>query len=574
MSEHPLFTGAESVGMITGENPVHAAAAGGHEGLKRELQQLGARFDETEGRYGGKPERSLLVYGLPREHLFALGQKYGQEAVIHSENGKRQFMYTNGPKVGQMHVGDGADQHWAEGSQAPADDYTRVPGHGHVRLGFDWANSHAAAPPPVHQPTPAAMPVTKHEIGHGLYKTLRAAAHNLGATDMSDPVKKSQRSQDVAENKKSSVPEALHGLYKTLKDKVVAFENDCLALRKAELAKDESADAPSQGMMMAEDKKLDAYAKTEKKDEPPKPDPMDMDQAVHDCGNKNCFLAGKKLKKGQSCSMEKSDHDALCKCGSCSKMEKYAKGEMPMAKAGGPVTLGPRSMAARTKFGDRTMADQQAKLPAARASAGNLMDGMLAGGPKPLAPGQPLTITPIASNPLKPITARGDVSGGPAHSLVAKGPVQSLVERAASKMVAPSTAGLTPPPAGARPGAMSPILARHLAGIPQHKSELPAGAAPDAPGPKGEGKLPGKPELLNGDNKNNGGIGKAEIKKAGAMPTAPKAPGAAGATGGAKPPKVPGAAASGMPKLPKPAKPATPKVPAMGAGTPALKNEK
>src|SRR5690348_6577370 len=104
---HPLLDFSHPVGIMTGDNPLYPASApGGNEGLKRELQQLGAPFEEVWGKYGGVPERSLMIHGLPREHLYSLGQKYGQESVIHSEGGQRQYLYTNGPKTGQMHVGN------------------------------------------------------------------------------------------------------------------------------------------------------------------------------------------------------------------------------------------------------------------------------------------------------------------------------------------------------------------------------------------------------------------------------------------------------------------------------------
>jgi hypothetical protein len=92
------------VGMISGENPRFPSVPGGHEALKRDLDTMGVQHEETQGHYGA-PERSFIIYGLPREHLVALGQKYGQEAVIHNEGGKREFIYTAGPNAGKMHPG-------------------------------------------------------------------------------------------------------------------------------------------------------------------------------------------------------------------------------------------------------------------------------------------------------------------------------------------------------------------------------------------------------------------------------------------------------------------------------------
>ena len=138
-AKHPLITGQGPVGVMTGEGPRYPSDPGGHEGLKRELQGLGVRHEETWGKYEGHPERSLIIHGLPREQLYNLGQKYGQESVIHAENGQHQFMYTNGPKQGTMHLGVPAEhKHWEEGhAQPPQDDWTKIPGQGHLRLGFD-----------------------------------------------------------------------------------------------------------------------------------------------------------------------------------------------------------------------------------------------------------------------------------------------------------------------------------------------------------------------------------------------------------------------------------------------------
>jgi hypothetical protein len=110
---------------------------GGHEALKRDLDTMGVQHEETQGHYG-MPERSFLIYGLPREHLVALGQKYGQEAVIHNEDGRREFIYTAGPNAGKMHPGLTGYEHWPEGSEPPEDYYTHVPGNGYVRLHFDF----------------------------------------------------------------------------------------------------------------------------------------------------------------------------------------------------------------------------------------------------------------------------------------------------------------------------------------------------------------------------------------------------------------------------------------------------
>ncbi len=291
---------------------------------------MGTKFEETWGKYEGVPERSLIVHGLPREQLYSLGQKYGQESVIHAENGQHQFLYTHGPKEGTMHLGDPAEhQHWPEGHPAPPDDnWTRLPQHGHLRLGFDWGNSHVITPgqpgvapqpavaQPMQQGAPTQPPVTKHEIGHALYQVLQKklqenleAAHNLTAQESS-----------VAEEKKAlSTHEALHELYKGFKGQIVKFEEDCLSLRKAELKK--GLEEGTSGMEMSEPEM--------------KCESCGMKKAAdHDCDSDDKMEKWAKgeldpVKKDQ---MEESEDD---------KMEKWAKAEMPIKKGDMPAGASP-----------------------------------------------------------------------------------------------------------------------------------------------------------------------------------------------------------------------------------------
>jgi hypothetical protein len=180
--------------MISGENPRYPSAPGGHDALKRDLDTMGVQHEETQGHYGS-PERSFLIYGLPREHLVALGQKYGQEAVIHNEGGRREFIYTAGPNAGKMHPGLNSFDHWPEGSEAPDDYYTHLPGNGYVRLHFDFDHTDttpvmpgAPQPAPLSQPAApgnngtagvpqhvAAEPqMTKHEALRALYRMAKS----------------------------------------------------------------------------------------------------------------------------------------------------------------------------------------------------------------------------------------------------------------------------------------------------------------------------------------------------------------------------------------------------------------
>jgi hypothetical protein len=163
--------------MITAEAPRFPSAPGGNAALKRDLEQLGLQHVETEGRYGA-PENSFIVHGPTREQMFALGKKYGQEAVIHSQGGNHEFIYTGGPHEGGSHPSTGTYDAWNEGDTLPEDYYTKVPGHGAIRFHFDFDKIDKKRPLDTSQYHPVGQQqpqVTKHEIGHKLYLALKKA---------------------------------------------------------------------------------------------------------------------------------------------------------------------------------------------------------------------------------------------------------------------------------------------------------------------------------------------------------------------------------------------------------------
>lgn len=91
-----------------------------------------------------------------------------------------------------------------------------------------------------------------------------------------------------------------------------------------------------------------------------------------------------------------------------------------------------------------------------------------------LQPGHSVAISPIASSPLKPVNVRGDVGGGPARPLVATKPVQTMVERVASRVPAKPVAA--PSIAGGRGGGdWGPFERRKvtLPGLEAHVGNLP-----------------------------------------------------------------------------------------------------
>lgn len=131
-----LLDGQSSIGMISAENPAFSPdVRGGHPALLHELGRLGLEHEETDGRYGGVPERSVIVRNPTVEQMVELGRKFGQESVIHSDNQTgHKMVYTNGEKQGTYNPGAGEEFY-----REPPDDYfTRLPGKGFVRIHFDF----------------------------------------------------------------------------------------------------------------------------------------------------------------------------------------------------------------------------------------------------------------------------------------------------------------------------------------------------------------------------------------------------------------------------------------------------
>ncbi len=147
---HPLFSGKTTVGMISAENPrFQSEIQGGHEALGDLLRSLGLKHQETQGRYGS-PERSYLVYGPSREQMFDLGRRFGQEAVVFSQGGRHEMLYSNGPKAGRFHPSTGHELF----DEAPSDYFTWMPDMGkYLRLAFDWDSVH---PAPLQEPYASA----------------------------------------------------------------------------------------------------------------------------------------------------------------------------------------------------------------------------------------------------------------------------------------------------------------------------------------------------------------------------------------------------------------------------------
>jgi GGDEF domain-containing protein len=108
-AEHPALSGGK-VGILTGDNPMaKPEVEGGNSALEHELKSRGHFFEKVTGKYvmGGAPENSYLVHGIDPHELADLGRKYGQESVLHSNNGQHKLIYTTGEHAGFYHPGEG-----------------------------------------------------------------------------------------------------------------------------------------------------------------------------------------------------------------------------------------------------------------------------------------------------------------------------------------------------------------------------------------------------------------------------------------------------------------------------------
>lgn len=133
---HPVLSGG-TWGAMSGEKPKFGAQVEAtHENLVKTLKTMGLRFQETHGRYD-EPERSVLIHNPRLDQMKTLGKLFGQESVIHSQGGKHELHYTNGPDEGKLRgTVPGQPAHeWFE--HPPQDVYTHIPGNGYFRVNFD-----------------------------------------------------------------------------------------------------------------------------------------------------------------------------------------------------------------------------------------------------------------------------------------------------------------------------------------------------------------------------------------------------------------------------------------------------
>jgi hypothetical protein len=109
-----------------------------HGELMADLQRLGYRPVPLRGSWEGVTEKSMLIPDIRPEHLFELGRKYGQDAVIHkSKDGVLGMYHTKGEPKAQIAVDPKADPAFAISTNK--DLYSKARGLS-FEFGFLWGD--------------------------------------------------------------------------------------------------------------------------------------------------------------------------------------------------------------------------------------------------------------------------------------------------------------------------------------------------------------------------------------------------------------------------------------------------
>ena len=171
---HPIFSkdpSSPSVTIVTAERPEYQPeATGGNAALEREASAAGYRVEPAAGLYTQGPENSFAIYGAPEPVALDLARRYGQGSVIYSaprDGGGRdhKFWYVNGKEAGTYHKGNGKDL-W-DSKPLPDGNWTKLPGVGYVRIGFDWTkryNSHGEEVDDRGKPVDGGAPIAMSEL--------------------------------------------------------------------------------------------------------------------------------------------------------------------------------------------------------------------------------------------------------------------------------------------------------------------------------------------------------------------------------------------------------------------------
>ncbi len=168
LTDHPLFSGKNTVGLMTADAPRYPTVdIGSNDDLERHLTAHGLKFEKTHGSYGG-PETSYIIHGPTREQMYDLGHRAGQEAIVYSQNGQHELTYTHGPHAGKYHPSLPLVRF---AQQQPDDYYTHLPGKGYMSLHFDFDKMHDS---PVKHTIPAHAGGPSGEVAQPQLSTLKS----------------------------------------------------------------------------------------------------------------------------------------------------------------------------------------------------------------------------------------------------------------------------------------------------------------------------------------------------------------------------------------------------------------
>lgn len=124
------------------DNPAHGQHnEHDHTAMMHVLKNMGADVHETQGHYGGNPERSILVRN-PDENISNtishLARKQGQESVLHSDGQNHELHFLNGDMVGKHVKGSGTEYH----QEAPQTNYSTLPDGTTFSHNLDFSQEH------------------------------------------------------------------------------------------------------------------------------------------------------------------------------------------------------------------------------------------------------------------------------------------------------------------------------------------------------------------------------------------------------------------------------------------------
>lgn len=83
-----------------------------HNELKNQLVDMGFMYEQCKGVYKGDVEDSFMVMvnEASEEETIALGVKYNQDSVLHSNKSNNSYIYTTGENKGKRHRGQGFEE--------------------------------------------------------------------------------------------------------------------------------------------------------------------------------------------------------------------------------------------------------------------------------------------------------------------------------------------------------------------------------------------------------------------------------------------------------------------------------